>query len=274
VENITRRIYLVFIFMSLSTIQSAQISSWFYIQKPRPSASHRLFCFPYAGGGASVFRDWFQSLPQEIEIVAIRPPGREIRFSGAPISSLVQLVQLLYQNLLPLFDKPFMFFGHSNGALASFELARLLEAKRTVGPDLVILSAKRPPHIPDPRKNISHLPDKEFLVELREFNGTPQEILQNQELMNLLIPVLRADFSLSETMTHVDNTPLKAETILFHGIRDRITKEEVVAWQDLLLKPHKLVEFSGDHFFIDSQRDELLSVLGSLLRQHIGHLNT
>lgn len=255
--------------MSFVVNKPSQLSQWFYVQKPKPAAVLRLFCFPYAGGGASIFRDWFRSLPEEIEVVAIRPPGRESRFNEEPISSLVTLVEQLYKNILPLLDKPFIFLGHSNGALTCFELARLLEAKQKPTPAKVILSAKCPPHIPSPSKSISHLPDEEFLVELQDISGTPEEILQNKELMELLMPVLRADFSLSENFVHENNTLLKSETILFHGAKDRISKEQICAWQDLLLEPCQVFEFSDGHFFIDSQRDEYLSLLNQLLQEHL-----
>ena len=244
-------------------------SNWFYIQKPKPAAVLRLFCFPYAGGGAAIFRDWFKSLPDEIEVIAIRPPGRENRFGEAPIGCLPTLVQLLYQNILPLLDKPFIFLGHSNGALTCFELARLLEAKQGPAPGKVILSAKCPPHIPSPTKNISHLPNVEFLAELKDMGGTPAEILQNKELMELLLPILKADFSLSENFVHENNTLLKSETILFHGVQDRFSKEQNGAWQGLLLKPVKLFEFSDGHFFIDSQREEFLSLTNHLIKEHL-----
>lgn len=255
--------------MSCVMSSSPKLSEWFYIQKQRPEAVLRLFCFPYAGGGTAIFRDWFQSLPEEIEVVAMRPPGRENRFSEAPISSLPTMVQLLYQNILPLLDKPFIFLGHSNGALTCFELARLLEAKQGPAPSKVILSAKCPPHIPSPAKSISHLSDAEFLAELKDIGGTPEEFFQNKEMMDLLLPILKADFSLSENFVHANNTLLKSETILFHGAKDRFSKEQNSSWQDLLHKPVELFEFSGGHFFIDTQRKEFLSLTNRLIKEHL-----
>jgi len=259
--------------MSFVVNQAPKLSEWFYVQKPKADAVLRLFCFPYAGGGASIFRNWFQYLPDEVEVIAIRPPGRENRFNEAPISSLPTLVELLYTNILPLLDKPFIFLGHSNGALTCFELARLLETRQGPTPDKVILSAKCPPHIPSPSKSISHLSDAEFIAELQNINGTPEEILQNVEVMEVLLPLLRADFALSENFVHKNNTPLKSETILFHGMKDRFSKEEISSWQDLLVKPFRLFEFSDGHFFIDSQRQQFLSLVDQLLEEHLTTFN-
>lgn len=255
--------------MSLNLKPCTQLASWFYIQKPNPAAKMRLFCFPYAGGGASVFKDWHQSLNTEFEIIAIRLPGRESRFNEEPINSLSLLVDFLYHNILSLMDKPFIFFGHSNGALVCFELSRLLQRKKKPMPDRIILSAKCPPHISRDVKNISQLPDAEFLTELHNMSGTPIEILQNHELMELLIPMLRADFSLSENFHYENDITLKCSATLFYGQQDKITIEQIMAWQDLFLKPVQVIAFSGGHFFIDEQRPQVLNKINQVLNEHI-----
>lgn len=253
--------------MSFSLKQHIHPSQWFYIQKPNPNAVLRLFCFPYAGGGTAIFRDWHKSLPNEIEVIAIRSPGRENRFNEEPISSLPQLVELLFQNILSMLDKPFVFFGHSNGALTCFELARLLQRKQKSIPKMVILSAKCPPHLVKDTKNISQLPDADFLTELKEISGTPQAILENLELMELLMPMLRADFALSENLIYQNDILLQSQVTSFYGLKDKITTAQIMAWQDLVLKPIQSVAFSGGHFFIDEQRDQVVSTLKEILTE-------
>lgn len=261
------------LFMSFNSAQQTALFKWFYIQKPNPAAKLRLFCFPYAGGGTSIFRNWYQSLPDTIEVVAIRAPGRENRLSEQPISSLSALVEEIFQHIQPLLNKPFIFFGHSNGALICFELARLLQRKQMAMPNGVILSAKSPPHIAKSTKNISQLPDSEFLAELQDMNGTPLALLQNHELMELLMPMLRADFSLSENLIYQHDITLQCPATLIYGAQDKITIAQIMAWQDLLQHPVKLVELSGGHFFIDEQRDQLLSVLRQMLTESLSFIN-
>ena len=98
--------------------------SWIAFRKPSPQARLRLFCFPYAGAGASIFRTWPDGLPADVEVCPVQFPGRGTRLMERPFTQLSPLVQALAQALAPLLDKPFAFFGHSLGALVGFELAR------------------------------------------------------------------------------------------------------------------------------------------------------
>jgi len=252
------------------------LSKWFYLQQPRPEARLRLFCFPYAGGGAALFRNWPLSLGNEVEVIAIRTPGRENRFGEPAISSLDVLVGQLYQELLPLLDKPFAFFGHSNGALTCFELARLLQSRGQKVPQRLILSAKRPPHIGDPPSAggcaTSQLPDAEFIAELQQLEGTPPEVLRNRELMELFLPTLRADFALSDQHRFVLGELLRCPATIFYGHRDSISLAHVQAWQELLAPAISLRVFSGGHFFIDEQRDQLLAAVSAELQTTLNAL--
>ena len=251
--------------MFLNSTQASESSKWFFIQKPKPEAKLRLFCFPYAGGNTSIFRNWHEFLPDFVEVIAIRTPGRENRLNEQPISSLPLLVNEIEKNIQPLLTKPFVFFGHSNGALTCFELARLLQRKKSVMPNGVILSAKSPPHRVNHKKHISQLPDNEFLIELAALKGTPPALLQNQELMELLMPMLRADFALSETFVYQDDIQLSCPAVLLYGSTDTISLEEINAWGDLIQRSPQVREITGGHFFIDEQREQLLKVVEQLL---------
>jgi medium-chain acyl-[acyl-carrier-protein] hydrolase len=100
--------------------------TWITRSTPKPNAPLRLFCFPYAGGGSVLFHHWGAKLPADIEICAIKLPGRENRLSEPPFVRVAPLVQALVEGLMPYLDRPFAFFGHSLGGLVSFELAHEL----------------------------------------------------------------------------------------------------------------------------------------------------
>ena len=136
------------------------------------------------------FRTWPNSLPITIEICPVELPGRGKRITSAPFTSLQLLVQAIAIALLPYLDKPFAFFGHSMGGLVSFELARLLRKKYNKSPVHLFVSGYRAPQIPDPHPPIHALPEPEFLEELRRLNGTPEIVLENTELMQMLLPAL------------------------------------------------------------------------------------
>jgi medium-chain acyl-[acyl-carrier-protein] hydrolase len=232
-----------------------------------------MFCFPYAGGGTAIFRHWYQSLPADIELVALRLPGRENRFNESPIGSLPILLEQLQHHIQPLLDKPYVFFGHSNGALVCFELARLLQRRLGIVPTGIILSAKCPPHLGRSTPNISQLSDAEFIAELHAIQGTPRALLQHQELMQLLLPMLRADFSLSENVRYQHDLLLDCPATLFYGLQDKIPLAQIMAWQDLLRRPVAARSFSGGHFFIEEQRQLMLLALSELLTEYLAAVN-
>lgn len=239
---------------------------WFHIKKPAPNAKVRLFCFPYAGGSAQVFQSWHESLPADIEVIGVQYPGRNSRFADPLISSCQAMVEALLPNILPTLNKPFVFFGHSNGGMMSFELARALQRKGVNKQLHHFISAKRAIHLPSTGKITHNLPDKEFLSEIEDLGGTPPEILANRELMELFMPVLRSDFSVSETFKYEGEDKLNTNATLLYGEQDDgVPVEDVMRWQELIEKPADSVKFSGGHFFINSQSEQLLSLLNTRL---------
>src|SRR5437763_15337105 len=168
---------------------------WLVSRKPNPRARVRLFCFPYAGGGDSVFRAWQKGLSEAIEVCPVQLPGRGARISEPPFTELSPLVRAAAQALAPHLDKPFAFFGHSMGALICFELARHLRKDGGPQPVHLFVSGRCGPQTPR-EPFAGDLPDSEFQEMLRRYNGTPEEVLENRELMELLLPAVRADFAL------------------------------------------------------------------------------
>jgi len=224
-----------------------------------PQALLRLFCFPYAGGGASIFRTWSNNLPSEVEVCPIQLPGRENRLQEPPFNRLAPLVHVLAHVLLPYLDLPFVFFGHSMGALISFELARYLRRQHAPGPLHLFVSARRAPQIPAINPPIHHLPESAFIEALRDFNGTPESILQNAELMQLLLPVLRADFAVCETYTYSVEDPLACAISTFGGLQDcEVCYDELAAWREQTDGFFTQRMLPGNHFFLRSARVSLL----------------
>jgi medium-chain acyl-[acyl-carrier-protein] hydrolase len=150
---------------------------------PNPQASLRLFCFPYADGSSLIFRKWFENLPTFVEVCPIELPGRGTQMKSAPLMRLEPLVSAIALTLLPYLDKPFAFFGHSMGALVSFELARLLRKKYDLEPVHLFVSGRRAPQIHNPDPPIYTLSEPEFKEELRRLNGTHKAVLENGELI-------------------------------------------------------------------------------------------
>lgn len=246
------------------------MNPWIICPSPNPQAKLRLFCFPYAGGGAWIFRDWATQLPASIEVCAIELPGRSTRMREPAFTNLADLLQNSAQNsllaaLLPALDKPFALFGHSLGGLISFELARLLRREYHLTPVHLFISGRRAPQIPDLDPPIHNLPEHQFLQKLRELNGTPEEILQNRELMQVVLPMLRADFALIETYTYQPESPLTCPITVFGGLQDTVVSLKALeGWRQQTLAQFVLHLVPGNHFFLHTAQTQLLNSLRKL----------
>jgi medium-chain acyl-[acyl-carrier-protein] hydrolase len=159
-------------------------------------------------------------------------------------------------------NPPYIVFGHSMGALLAFELARAIRANDDPPPATLIVSGHRAPQLPDPEKPIHDLDEDEFLAHLDRLAGTPREVLQNEELCALLLPILRADFELCENYTYVSQSPLECPIVVYRGREDSRTPTKLVEpWSEQTIAGCAFRSFAGDHFFLQSARAELLADL-------------
>ncbi len=240
--------------------------------KPNPQANLRLFCFPYAGGSSLIFRTWASSLPQNIEVCPVELPGRGTQMKSPPFTQMEPLVRAISPILLPYLDKPFAFFGHSMGGLLSFELTRHLRKEYSKQPSYLFVSASRAPQIRSPKPPIHALPETDFKQELRRLNGTPASVLENYELMQLLTPLLRADFAVLETYVYTQELPLECPITAFGGLEDQeVNTQELEGWRSQTENSFQLEIFSGDHFFIHSAQSLLLENLAKYLKASVLH---
>ena len=246
----------------------APSNSWVTCSNPNFLASLRLFCFPYAGGDAFSFRSWPEQLPSTIEVCPIELPGRGMRIKEPPFTQLPLLVEELAQSILPYLDKPFVFFGHSLGALVSFELARLLRRIHACSPTHLFISGHCAPQILYSVPPIHTLPDVDFIKELSRLHGTSETALANEELMQLLLPALRADFEVFATYTYQPESPLNCPLTAFGGLQDpSMSCEMLEAWQSQTSATFAMKMFPGNHFFIHTAQSSLLQSLAQTLNR-------
>ncbi len=239
---------------------------WIVCPAPNPNAALRLFCLPYAGGGSVIFHQWPQALSSAIEVCAVKLPGRENRIAETPYSRMTPLVQALAEGLAPLLDRPFALFGHSLGGYVGYELVHELQRQQRPAPVHLMVSGSRAPHRPPRRSPIHELPTEAFIDRLRRFEGTPEQVLNNSDLMELLLPVLRADFAVSETYSQTAQTPVACPITAFCGSHDDVSpRDDVEAWEPYTRNTFTLHTIPGDHFFINSARSELIAKI----RQHL-----
>ncbi len=231
-------------------------SSWFMCRNPRAFPKIKLFCFPYAGGGSSIYRHW--DFNEDIEVHAAILPGRETRFTEMPISQMDLLVSELSYEFREYLYTPFAFFGHSMGALIAYELAHKIQQDYGISPTHLFLSGRSAPQLENQQPLLHNMPREMFLKKLRSLGGTPKEILENPEALELYEPVLRGDFKLCDTYNFINREPLKCPMSILGGYQDNLTSmESLEKWSELTSGTVVVKMYDGDHFFIRTQDAKL-----------------
>ena len=228
----------------------------------KPNARLRLFCFPYAGGGAGEFRYWSETLGPEVEVCPVQLPGRENRLSEKAFDDLPPLLDAVIDAFAAHWRTPFAVFGHSMGALVAFELARELRRRQRPLPVHLFLAGRSSPRYSDPARALHSLPEPDFIERLRELNGTPEDILRDAEMREIFFPTLRADFALCEGYRYREEPPLECPITVFGGSRDEErTPELLQEWRKEASGPFALHMCPGDHFFIRTSRPFVLATV-------------
>ena len=251
--------------------RTAAEDRWIKVFHPRPRAELRLFCFPYAGGAAAVYRSWHEDLPDTVEVVAVQPPGRESRFREEPFRRIEPLAEAATEALSPHLDRPFAFFGHSLGAILAFEVTRRLRRRGRPGPRHLFVSGRPAPRVEPSDPPIHDLPQGEFIEEVRRYSGTPEEVLQHRELMELIEPLLRADFAVSETYRYTpDPEPLDVPLTAIGGTEDEdVPAEDLAPWRQETLGPFQEHLLPGGHFFLNERRREVVGLVARELQRYL-----
>lgn len=246
-------------------------SNWLSIQNKNRQAIQRLFCFPYAGGAAAIYRDWGNKLPSTIEVCPVQLPGHGNRLSEPLFKRIEPLVESTAEALLPYLKGSFAFFGHSMGAIISFELAHLLRREHKPIPAHLFLSGRPAPHLTKKEAATHDLPEPEFIEELRRLKGTPKEVLEHPELMAMLSPIIRADFEICHMYEYSPKPLLECPLTVFGGLQDEdVTREQLEGWRDYTNSSFALRMFPGDHFFLHTSAPMLLRMIAQELSNRPG----
>jgi medium-chain acyl-[acyl-carrier-protein] hydrolase len=242
---------------------------WIIRSRPNPGARLRLFCFPFAGGGASTYRSWPAHLPADVEVIAVQLPGREERLREPAHTSAVELSRTLVSVLARYLDRPFALFGHSMGGLVAFELTRTLRAAGLLLPEHLFVSAHCGPRKAYCLPPVTGLSDRELLVLIRRMGGTRDEVLQDDDVMKLMLPLLRADLTICETYHYVPEAPLPCPISAFGGVLDdHVRRADVLAWGAETSGGFQARMFPGGHFFLDDAKPRLLQTIAEDLATH------
>jgi surfactin synthase thioesterase subunit len=240
-------------------------SSPWLLGTPQAGRKLRLYCFAYAGGGAHAYLPWQRHLGPDIEVCAVQLPGRGTRMAEPPCTSMDELVLNLAQVLSTQERTPFAFFGHSLGALVAFELARFCARHALPMPQRLIVSGASAPRGRTPR-HLHTLSDAALIDALRDYDGSPPEVLADRELMALLLPMIRADFTLGETYAYRPGPLLNLPITVLAGKADgHGAVASASNWCEETRATCTVHSFEGGHFFIQSAQDAVLACLRATL---------
>jgi medium-chain acyl-[acyl-carrier-protein] hydrolase len=226
-------------------------------------------CFPHAGGAASAFADWHAWMPTGIEVRPVQLPGRWNRIAEEPFTSVRDIVEALGEFIPPLLDRPFALFGHSMGALVAFEVCRYLRRHGLPAPVHLFVAGRRAPHLPETDGLSASLPQAEFLERLRKLDGIPEKVLESPELIEVLMPALRADVAACEAYRYVPEAPLGCPIMVVGGSSDPETAgERLEAWRTHTSKAFAVRVFPGGHFFLKTQPADILCAITGILNEY------
>lgn len=233
----------------------------------RSNPRQRLFCLPYAGSGAVVYRPWADALPTDIEPVAIKLPGRETRLREPSLPTITQMVDVLLPEVKTATDLPYSIFGHSMGALLAFALTVALERENVRPPTHLFVSGRRSPDEPDPDSGLRLLPEEQFLDALQSrYGGIPEAARNEPDLMELLLPPLRADVNANETYDYQASIKVRCPVHVFGGAADRHPRPMLLrGWSRVAEQPVRVRLFAGDHFYLTTQREALTTDIASVM---------
>ncbi|MFG1304612.1 alpha/beta fold hydrolase [Xanthobacter autotrophicus] len=246
-------------------------SPWFLGRARRETPRFRLFCLPFAGGNASFYTSWQAVIDPAIDVVPVQLPGHGGRIREAPLETMDEMADGLADAMVRRLDLPYAVFGHSMGALLAFETLRRLRARGALMPAALFVSARRAPHLPPSRPPLHVLSDAELVGELRALNGTPDVVLGDRELLDLLLPVIRADLTAVETYRFREILPFNFPIHAFGGSADSIAEDALQAWSRHATSGFSMRLFPGDHFYLNDHRLSVLLALGSLCPVTVGN---
>ena len=240
---------------------------WIYEHRYCESNSSSIFCFPFAGGNTHSFVNWINFVPKNYNLLAFQYPGRQTLINLPLERNLEDLVAQLFREIQPYIKgKKVVFFGHSLGSLVAFELAKKLEKSGKVLEGIFVSACVSPDKVIKER-GIHHLSDEQFLKKIIGYEGTPKDILNDKDLMNYFLPILKADFCMYETYKFNPNEKLSCPVYTLGSERDPYAPfKEMKNWKETTINYNHLVSVTGNHFYINDESSTFTGIFLELLR--------
>ncbi|HEX3789595.1 MAG TPA: thioesterase domain-containing protein [Pseudonocardiaceae bacterium] len=220
----------------------------------------RLFCLPYAGGGAVAYRGWQDSLPRTVRLDVVALPGRETRLAEPPSFQVRDIAAALAGRI----DRPYAVYGHSMGGRVAFEVVRELRRMNVPLPMRLYVAACRPPHVPEPLPEAARGSDDALIREVTALGGTPEEIFADPDLRSIVLPIIRADFEWLDRYRYVPEPPLSVPIVGIAAVDDpTAAPDEMAGWARHTTGPFRLHSLRGGHFFLSGEREQVTGLIAA-----------
>jgi pyochelin biosynthesis protein PchC len=234
---------------------------WLRQYYPAPAADLTLAAFPHAGGAASYFQPLSAALSADVRVWSLQYPGRQDRRREPCLDSVDALAAGAADVLRERAECPMVLFGHSLGAVVAFETARRLEAESDVRVLGLIVSGRRAPTVV--RHETVHLRDDAGIIaEIRRLGGTDAALLDDEDIVSMILPALRADYTAVETYAYREGPRLRCPISVLTGADDpQVTAAEAERWAEHTSGGFRFRAFPGGHFYLSEQRTAVLAAL-------------
>lgn len=231
-----------------------------------------LFCLPYAGGSEGVYSKWKNYLDNSVKLYPIALKGRGRRFYDDFYEDLNEAVDDIFISIKEILNKEnhseYAIYGHSMGSLLAYELYYKLKSEGMKKPSHIFFSGYGAPNLMKKKEAIHELPDDKFIQKVIELGGTSDEILDNEELLELFIPILRSDFKIINQYKYIDREDkIESNISILNGEKDDIDIKSILEWRKLGNKEFNIYNFDGDHFFINNYFEEIIGIINRTLNK-------
>ncbi|MDB4987433.1 MAG: thioesterase [Myxococcaceae bacterium] len=218
------------------------------------STRARIVCFPFAGGSASVFREWGALLSPLLEVCAVELPGHGQRMAEKCGERADTILEEVSAGLRALPSLPTFVYGHSMGALLAFELARRMEWVSGL-----IVSGSHAPYS-RPADKYKDMSESALVEQLRSFGGTPPAVFDDPMMLDLFLPPFRADLRVASSIdAQADDNVMCPLTVLAAVDDPEVPLRDAEAWSVHATGPFRFVRQDGGHFFLITRRAAVLS---------------
>ncbi|WP_367387264.1 thioesterase domain-containing protein [Bacillus vallismortis] len=225
-----------------------------------------LFCLPYAGGSETTYYQWDHYLNQSINLCPVSLKGRGKRFNEPFYECLEDAIEDIFESIKDkLKENEYAIFGHSMGSLLAYELYYKIKKMGFHQPKHIFFSGYRSPEMKK-KEIIYNLPNKQFKEKIIELGGIPEELVNNDDLFDVFIPVLKSDIKIVETYKYKEREDkISCGISVLNGLNDNITLENLMSWKKHTDKSFQLHHFEGNHFFINHNAENIVSLINQTL---------